>query len=295
LTISVISADNLDLLLPCLDSIFTQTHRAALETYLVDNASTDSTSAYVETRYPQLSVIRNDRRLGFSTNNNLVFKRGRGRYKMLLNDDTVILAGALDRLVAFMDDHPTVGVVGAQLVNTDHSAQPSFSRFPHPVVEAVWPAANWSYRSMRQATVPFEVDSVCGAAMLVRNKVIDQVGLLDPAFDPIYSEEVEWCYRIRQAGWLIYAHPQARIIHYGSQTMNRVVPRKYELLLSHKALFFAKHHGTQAANVYKTVLRSMTVGKLIWWALAGLAPGGRQVGREKRLLHWRLLKCIPSM
>jgi GT2 family glycosyltransferase len=139
------------------------------------------------------------------------------------------------------------------------------------------------------------VDSVCGAAMLVRRDVIEQVGVLDTAFDPIYSEEVDWCYRIKQAGWQIYTLPQARIIHYGGQTMNRVMPRKYELLLSHKKLFFRKHAGRRAANVYRIALGASTAIKLLWWTLVGLVRRHRQVAREKTQLHRYILTRIPSL
>jgi len=295
LTVSIISADNLDLLLPCLRSVFESTHHITLELYVVDNASGDGTTAAVRAEFPQVKVIRNETRLGFSTNNNLVLRQGRGRYLMLLNDDTLVLDGALDRLVKFMDTHPQVGAVGSFLFNPDGSFQPAFARFPHPFVEALWASANWSHRLVRHIDQPFEVDSVCGAAILVRREVVEQVGVLDIAFDPIYSEEVDWCYRIKQAGWQIYALPQARVIHYGGQTMNRAMPRKYELLLSKKMLFFRKHAGGGAANVYRMTLGLSTAVKLAWWTLVGLLQRDRQVIKEKRKLHWYLLKRIPSL
>jgi len=295
LTVSIISADNLDLLLPCLRSVFESTHHVTLEVYVVDNASTDDSAVAAKAAFPQVKVIRNEVRQGFSTNNNMVLRQGRGRYLMLLNDDTLVLNSALDRMVKFMDAHPRAGAVGSFLLNLDRSFQPAFARFPHPVVEAVWPVMNWYHRLVRHVDQPFEVDSVHGAAMLARREVIEQVGVLDTAFDPIYSEEVDWCYRIKQAGWQIYALPQARIIHYGGQTMNRIMPRKYELLLSHKMLFFRKHAGGEAANVYRVTLGLSTAVKLVWWMLVGLLQRDRQVIKEKRQLHWYLLKRIPSL
>jgi N-acetylglucosaminyl-diphospho-decaprenol L-rhamnosyltransferase len=294
-TISIISANNLGLLLPCLHSVFDNKHSITLEVYLVDNASMDGSASAVAATFPQVRVIRNQARQGFSTNNNLVLNRGLGRYLMLLNDDTLVLDDALDQIVEFMDEHPQVGAVGSFLLNADSSFQPAFSRIPHPFIEAIWPATNWSYRSSRQATEPFEVDSVCGAAMMVRRQVVEQVGGLDVAFDPIYSEEVDWCYRIKQAGWQIYALPQARIVHFGSQTMSHIVPRMYELLLSHKTLFFRKHRGPLAASVYKLTLGLSTTVKLVAWTLMTLLQQDRQASKEKMQLHWYLLKRIHSL
>ncbi len=293
LTISIISADNLELLLPCLDSLLGNTQSIEVEIFVIDNASNDASAKIVREKYPHVTVIQNASRLGFSTNNNLVLDRGRGRYLMLLNDDTLILEGALDQLVAFMDTHPDVGVVGAALLNPDGSSQPSCSRFPNPLTEAVYPATNWSYRLGRSGK-PREVDSVCGAALLVRREVYESVGGLDTAFDPIYSEEVDWCYRIRKAGWKIYALPLAQIVHYGSYTMNRVVKRKYELLLSHKALFFRKNYGPVTANVYKTVLRVSTLLKVLWWSLAAYVLRDHETCRERRDLHKYILRTLPS-
>jgi GT2 family glycosyltransferase len=295
LTISIISADNLDLLLACLRSVFENTHNVALEIYVVDNASTDKTAEIVQVTFPQVKIIQNESRQGFSTNNNMVLDQGLGRYLMLLNDDTLVEDGALDRLVEFLDTHPQAGAVGSFLLNPNGSTQPAFARFPHPFIEALWASTLCSYKSERQAEEPFEVDSVCGAAMLIRQEVIEQVGVLDTAFDPIYSEEVDWCYRIKQAGWQIYTLPQARIIHLDGQTMNRAMPRKYELLLSHKMLFFRKHNGIGAANVYKTTLIFSTAIKLVWWSLITMLKSDRQVSRERTHLHWYLLKRIPSM
>lgn len=295
LTISVISTDNLDLLRPCLRSVFESTQRLSLEVYLVDNASADGTAAAVEAEFPQVRILRNEERRGFSTNNNMVLRRGHGRYVMLLNDDTLVLEGALDRMVTFMDAHPEAGAVGAFLQNPDGSFQPSFAKFPRPLTEGLWPVAGWSHRLIPTAEDPIEVDSVCGAAMLVRREVAEQVGHLDEDFDPIYSEEVDWCYRIKQAGWRIYACPQAQVVHYGSQTMNRAVPRKYELLLSHKMLFFHKHGGSRAAAAYRTSLFLSTAVKLMWWAAASILPGDRQARRERVRLQWHLLRRIPAL
>lgn len=292
LTLSIISADNLALLLPCLRSVFSSTHDTTLEVFVVDNASSDHTAAAVQAEFPGVQVILNSTRLGFSTNNNQVLYRGQGRYLMLLNDDTIVQDGALDLLVSFMDTHPEAGAVGSYLLNPDFSLQPSYADFPNPVIEAIVASTNWVGSEAGRQTDAVAVDGVCGAAMLVRRKVMEQVGALDTAFDPIYSEEVDWCYRIRQAGWQIYSLPTSRIVHYGSVTMNRGVPRKYELLLSHKLLFFRKHMGRSAANAYRLTLGLTTTCKVLWWTSRSLAD---EQYVERRKLHWYLLKRVWKM
>jgi GT2 family glycosyltransferase len=259
----------------------------------VDNASGDDSVFLIRERYPQVKIIRNTERQGFSTNNNLVLELGQGRYLMLLNDDTLVVEGALDRLVEYMAQHQAVGAVGAQLLNPDGSIQPYRARFPHPVLEAIYPATNWSYRAF-PSKESRDVDSVCGAALMVRREVYEAIGGLDTTFDPIYSEEVDWCYRIRKAGWRIVALPTAQVIHYGSYTMNRVVVRKYELLLSHKALFFRKHYGSTSAEIYKSVLRLTTYAKVVGWSLVAFLRRGCHTCRERQRLHQGILQKIPD-
>lgn len=297
LTISIVSADNQELLLPCLRSVFENSRGLSLEVILVDNASSDSTSAVVTSNFPQVTIIHNQQRQGFSTNNNMVLKRGQGRYLMLLNDDTLILDDALAQMVAFMDQHPDAGAVGSMLLNADCSFQVAYYPFPQPIVEGLLPAAVWSHRlGSQNATEPFEVDSVCGASLLVRREVMQHVGVLDTAFDPIYSEEIDWCYRIKQAHWKIFTLPQARIVHYGGQTMNRILPRKYELLLSHKLLFFRKHRGALAANSYRIALSLSTAVKLLWWEAQTLVRLNKNEYVEaRRSLHWYLLRRLPYL
>jgi GT2 family glycosyltransferase len=135
---------------------------------------------------------------------------------------------------------------------------------------------------------PSEVGSVCGACMLVRREAIDQVGLLDTDFDPLYSEEVELCHRFRQAGWKIYHLPQARVIHYGSQTMNRAPLRKLEKLYEKKALFFRKHHGPGAVWTFKLTLFVSSAAKMLGWMLA--YPLRRQVAVPKIVAHGHIMR-----
>lgn len=282
LTISIISADNLALLLPCLRSVFESTHRITLEVFLVDNASSDCTAEAVQAEFPQVKFIRNAKRLGFSTNNNMVLRQGQGRYLMLLNDDTVVLNGALDTLVAFADSQHDAGVVGSFLLNPDHTFQAAFSALPNPWIEGFWSTAALLPRLQAKVKIPFVTQTVCGAALMVRRETIEEVGLLDTAFDPIYAEETDWCCRVGEAGWRVYSHPQAQIIHYGSQTMDRVPLRKLELLQSHKAYYFRKHHGRWVERYFRATLCLSNVVKAIRYTLLPRCAGDRERGQ----MHW---------
>lgn len=288
LTISIISADNLALLLPCLRSVFAATHRITLEVFLVDNASRDSTAEAVQVEFPQVKLIRNTQRLGFSTNNNLVLRQGQGRYLMLLNDDTLVRDGAFDTLVTFADSRADAGVVGSFLLNPDNTFQAAFSAFPNPWTEGFWSTAALFPRLHAKATEPFVTQTVCGAALMIRRETMAQVGLLDTEFDPIYAEETDWCRRVLKAGWKVYSHPLAKIIHYGSQTMDKVPIRKLELLQSHKARYFRKHHGKLAEAYFRTTLCIASLAKVVRYTLL-------HHDRERRQLHWHLVRHAFSL
>jgi hypothetical protein len=256
--------------------------------FVVDNASTDGTSQMLGQDYPQVQVIRNEIRLGFASNNNLVLARAHGRYVLLLNDDTLVLEGAIDGMVAFMDAHPEAAAAGGRLLNPDGSPQICFCVFPRPLLEALHPFTD-RWRVLWPASdEPFVVDWVSGACLLVRRAVIDQVGGLDPAFDPIYSEETDWCYRIHQHGGQIFALPAARVIHFGGQTMNRLPARRVELLYGKRTLYFRKHEGAAAAWVFKVTLWLVSLMKLLYWA--AVYPMKGEAARRKAPLHWHMVR-----
>lgn len=288
ITISIINTNNRQMTLDCLRSVFANTHQATLEVYVVDNACTDGSAEAIQAEFPQVHLIRNERKLGFSTNNNLVFSRATGRYLMLLNDDTVVHDGAFDQMVAFMDAHPEAGACGANLLNPDGTRQQACNYSPHPIFDALRPLSTW-LRPMRcDPRQPSEVDCVGGACMVVRCETAEQVGLLDAEFDPLYSEEIEWCHRIRQAGWKIYHLPQAKVVHYGSQTMNRVPLHRLEKLYEKKTLFFRKHYGLAAVWIFKVTLFVSHVAKMLVWILA--YPLLSRTASSKIVAHWHVVK-----
>jgi N-acetylglucosaminyl-diphospho-decaprenol L-rhamnosyltransferase len=298
LTISIICTNNRAMLCDCLKSLYETTRRTNIEVFVVDNASTDGTADMLACDFPQVRVLRNDAKLGFTSNNNLVLERATGRYVMLLNDDTLVLddadgEGAIDNMVAFMDAHPEAAVAGGQLLNPDGSLQQSFCHFPRPVLEALHPFTDRWRIIWPRSEAPEEIDWASGASLLVRRDMLEKVGGLDPDFNPIYSEETDWCYRIKAAGGRIFAVPTARFVHFGGQTMNRVPARRVELLYSKRALYFRKHQGRAAALAFKIVLWLTSLAKLAVWAVAW--PFRRPRAQAEIPLHWHMVRRALSL
>jgi len=231
------------------------------ETVVVDNGSTDGTVAFVRERFPEVAVVEQENR-GLAAGWNAGVERTRGRYVLLLNSDAWLDAGALDALVAFADAHPDAAVVGPRLRNPDGTLQRSVRGFPTlwrlateyfflrwlaPRSRALnaFYGSGFAHDEMREAEV------LMGAVWLVRRAAIDEVGPADESFF-LFSEEVDWACRFRQAGWRSLFYPDAGATHvYGASHGGRLF---VEIQRGHLR-FLAKHRGAPYAERARTLLR----------------------------------------
>lgn len=209
--------------------------RLQIELIIVDNASADDTVSMLRAEYPAARLILNSRNEGFTRPINQALQHSQGRYLLLLNPDTVILPGAFNVLVEYMDAHPEVGICGPKVLNRDGSMQKACRRG----VSRPWAAI--SYFSGLSKLFPrsklfggyllnyldedeiHEVDGVSGSCMLIRRQVIEQVGLFDERYFA-YQEDADYCFQAKQAGWKVVYLPTAQIVHYGGQGGSRVQP-----------------------------------------------------------------------
>jgi GT2 family glycosyltransferase len=198
---------------------------------------------------------------------------------LLLNPDTIVHPGAIEALAAFLDAHPRVGVVGPRLLNSDGSVQPAAFRFPtlamtlldlFPPGEAL-PGrlyGSWwhgRYPHERCAEQPFPIDHPLGACIMARRAVIEQVGMLDEGFF-MYAEEVDWCYRIRRAGWSIWQEPRARVAHVGGAATSQFRSRMLIALYKSRLRFFRKHYRRSFVRWHTRIVRAgMLRASLLAW------------------------------
>jgi len=248
LSIIIVNWNAREYLLQCLESIFQTEEIPAEEIIVIDNGSEDGSAAEVRRRFSHCQMISNEKNLGFAKATNQGLRASRGRYLLLLNPDTVVKRGALQRFILFMDRHPEAGIAGAQLLNPDGSRQNSIANFPSLATELLnksllrfffperFPGKEKNYPE------PIEVDSVIGAAMMVRREALEQVGGLDEDYF-LFFEETDWCYRIRKGGWAIYHVPHVEICHFqGKSAETRKERAKIEYFRS-RYQFFRKHRG----------------------------------------------------
>ncbi len=242
LSIIIVNWNTRQLLQNCLASIFEKEWTSSLEVIVVDNASGDSSVEMVKQKFKQVRIIANNENVGFARANNQGFKIASGRYILLLNSDTEVLAGSLDALVKFMDEHPDAGMVGSKVLNADRSLQRSCWRgYPSlrmAVIDAfyLWrllPNHPWVCSieiPEKELDQTLQVDHVLGASMMVRREIIEQIGgMAENIF--LFLEETEWCFRFQKHGWKIYFYPGAEVIHFGQQSVHknpeRTLPEKY--------------------------------------------------------------------
>lgn len=241
LTIVIVNWNTSDLLIQCLDSIYRAESRLTFEIIVVDNGSTDGSVGAVSGHFPVVRIIVNDHNLGFAKANNQGLIAGTGRYFLLLNSDTIVSPKALDELVRYADEHLDVGVVGPKLLNLDGSLQESWAKFP-----TFWSEVTGQPTRSRIPTgnrpISYLVDWVSGASMLVRSEVLDSVGMLDEDYF-FYSEEVDWCFRIKAQGWSVHYLPASEIFHLGGGSASINSLKQLALLYQNKIQFFKKNYG----------------------------------------------------
>ncbi len=223
------------LLRECLRSISAHTHAITFEIIIVDNGSRDGTGEMLRAEFPAVRVIANDHNAGFTKPTNQALRVSTGRYALLLNNDTVILPDALDRLVAFADAHPEIGIVTPKVLNRDGTLQKQCRRGLATPWELFCYFSGLAQRfpndprfagyliTYRGEDETHACAAVSGSCMLIRRAVLDQIGLLDERFFA-YQEDTDFCFRAGQAGWQIFYYPLAQIIHYAGQGGSRAQP-----------------------------------------------------------------------
>jgi len=252
LSIVIVSYNTEKLLKSCLESVYASVNGTPLEVWVVDNNSLDDSVRMVKTQFPKVQVIENAANVGFSKANNMVISRSRSDYLLLLNPDTLVIGDAIEQMVKFMDENPEVGIAGCKVVNRDGTLQLACRRsIPTPRVaffrlsglSLLFPNSqamaeyNMTYNSPEQT---HEVDAVSGAFLVIRRKVVEDVGLLDERFF-MYGEELDWCLRAKRAGWRVMYHPDARIVHYKGESTKYNSRRAALEFYRAMYLFYRKH------------------------------------------------------
>ena len=271
----------------CLASLPAGAGTATWDAWVVDNASSDDSLAVIRRDFPHIHLIANTDNVGFAAANNQGIRACAGRYLLLLNSDTVIAPGSLATLVAFADAHPRAGVVGPRLVNPDGSFQSGPTPFPSLWTEFLSVTGigrrltyrGYPSRRPSASTAAQSTDYVVGACMLARHEAVEQVGGLDEGYF-MYSEEPDWCWRMRQAGWETWYTPDAVVTHFGGQSTSQVREAMLVALYRSKVRFFRQHRSTLSAACLTALFMIASRVRRVVRALLALQPPGVVMRRE---------------
>ena len=268
LSVCIVSRNTKKLLEACLRSVYEETGEISFEIFVVDNASGDGSAAMIKEKFPGVVLLVNKENKGFAAANNQAIHLAKGRYVILLNPDTFIHQGALDKMVRFMDHHPEAGAAGCRLLNEDGTIQNSVRRFltfrmalyentllgKTPFFKKGaedYKMEGFSFNSLE------EVDVAGGAALMLRKTVLDEVGLLDEGYF-MFIEEMDLCRRIWDRQHKVFFIPDAVITHLGGRSRRQ---NSELVLVMQKSLmrYFAKFEGAGKTRVFKIFYKPLFI------------------------------------
>ncbi len=273
-------------------SILTGEHERLCEVIVVDNASTDDSVDQICAALPDVRLLAAGANGGYAWGINVGISLAVGRHVLVLNPDTEVEPGSLAKAVAYLDENEHVGLLGARSEDGDGHVEQTCFRYPR-LRDLFWRAflpfsvirrsrffGDRRYRSLSLDEI-CDVEAVVGCFMMVPRRVIDEVGGLDDRFF-MYSEETEWCWRIRKAGYRVHYHPDVRIIHYGGGSTGGVSPWSAVETAKSQILFLRLTRGAGVARVGTGLLLAGDALRAAWFVPISVTRAGRARGA-----HWR--------
>src|ERR1700732_1336027 len=297
LSIVIICWNDLRVIRDCLRSIFEGTHTTEFEVIVSDNGSVDDSIEFIRKHYPQVTVVENQQNLGFARGNNAGIRATLGEYVLILNPDTIIQDGALDRLVEFAGRHPEAGAFGCRVVNPDGTYQVSARLFP--TIYRYWVSA-LALNKLSSAFVYEEysrwhgdaersIDWQSGCCVMFRQDLLKSLGGFDEQFF-YHFEEVDLCRRVWNAGRPILFSPDAVITHLGGQSVRRF-PVRFEIEKHrNRYRYFYKHFGPRAARQCRRLsIVKIRVRQLGYWLISLWKPTEliqRRLEMYREVVRW---------
>ena len=279
LSIIIVNFNTKELLKKCLDSIVKSKLDFNFEIIVVDNGSTDGSVEYLKAqqleakrKFPHLKfkIIENQSNLGFGKANNQAFKKAQGEFILLLNSDTEVINGGIEKLLNFMKENKEVDIAGGELLEKDGPPQPSCGPFYSlPVLFLMLflkgdklRLTRWSPQKTRQ------VDWVSGACLMAKRRVFERFSFDEEIF--MYMDEIEFLYRAKKGGFKVFFYPEAKFFHLGSGS-SQGKEKKRPVLNIYRGLvyFYQKHHPGWRFFLLKLMLWLKAKGAIFWGSLTG--------------------------
>lgn len=307
ISIVIVNYNTRDVTSEAVASVLRHSGGLEVEVIVVDNDSQDGSVETLRAAFPQVTVVDTRHNGGYAWGNNVGLHCARGRYVLILNPDTLLREGTLETALAYMETHPEVGILGAEVVPEDGNRQLTVFRFPslgklfwrlvvpNRIIRKSRLFGDQRYASRGYDRI-MDVDAVAGCFMLLPRPVVDQVGPMDDRFF-MYSEETEWCWRVGRAGYKVRYNPDVKITHYGAVSTGQTSPWKsVEIARSH--ILFLRF--TQGPLVARTATALMLISELprAIWLLPTLLTGRKtqkaEIWRTETAFLFRALVSPPK-
>lgn len=305
-SVIIVNWNTRELLVECLRSLVRERSPYQMEIIVVDNGSEDFSQEAVRTEFPQVKLIENGANLGFARANNVGIRQSNGRYVCIVNSDVKVLDGCIDTLCGYMDQNPSVGIVGPKILWPDMTLQDSCRKFP-----SLWNnfcTAAGLNRLFRQSKIfsgehmlyfshnlVYEADFLAGCFLMIRKQALNQVGIFDEGFF-IYSEEIDLCKRFWKNGWKVKFFPGASAVHNVGASSSRAPLRFYLELQRSKLRYWKKHHNRLSFYVfYLLVLVQHSIRFIAWTGRWMVQPRTRQRSKEEMIKNIICLRLLLSL
>ena len=230
-SIIILNYNEKNILKKCLESIKNKTLYKNYEIIVVDNNSTDGSIEMLQKFFPEIKLIKNPKNYGFPKGNNIgireALKHGTD-YVLILNNDTEVTENWLKSMIEIADSNERIGMIGPQLILPNGNTQNSCYSYKYGLTKKFAPNKTQ------------EVDCVSGACMLIKNSVIQEIGLLDEGFNPIYFEDIDYCFRVKKSGFKIVYTTKSKVYHHKGMTMEKM-DWNYEVYHTNRIKFLLKN------------------------------------------------------
>lgn len=293
LSFCIVTYKSRELLSACLQSIYKESPGCEFEIIVVDNHSQDGTIDLLQSEFPLVRYVENQKNEGYTLPMNTALKMGRGQFLVQLNPDTLVTPGAFDCLLRFMDEHSEAGICTPKVLNRDGTLQKQCRRSAGRPWDAITYFSGLSKRfpdNPRYAGYLMtyldenevnEVEAVSGSCMFIRKALIDKIGYLDELFFA-YQEDADFCFRARKAGWKIFYVPQAQIYHFGGEGGSRVEVYR-SIYQWHRSyyLYYRKHLAKEYFFLFNWLIYFLIGAKLALTLGLTLLRKTKYVGTKK--------------
>jgi len=301
-SVIIVSWNCRQMLVDCINSLRGQLPAGTSEIIVIDNASSDGTADAVRQGFPDVKLVESATNLGFARGNNVGLELSNGKYICLINPDVVVGQECISRMVNYMEQHPDIGMLGPRIVGRDGETQRSCMRTPslwnqlcrtlgldslvkHSRLFGGYLMTDFRHDALR------DVDVINGCFWMVRRDALLNVGNLDPRFW-MYSDDVDWCSRFRQAGWRIVFFPEADAVHYGGGSSQVAPVFCYVEMQRANLQYWRKYHGFASYMCFwMMVYFAHLLRSIACTCLSALKSSDRQqmlakVTRHRACLRW---------